>query len=101
MNQDQQLVSWMAVFGIIIAVMVVYRGQLSAIIFGPGVQSGSTIIPYPGNPGGLAPLQPTPAPPGQSGQYRVDPNGDLYKWLNGQWTPWGTSAPYNQPVGPT
>lgn len=98
------MVSWLAVFAIIIAVFLVYKGQLKHILFDAPGSSGfagpSTVLPTPGNPNGIAVPQPTPAPPGQPGQYRTDQNGDLYKWLNGQWVPWGTTAPGNQPVGP-
>lgn len=94
MNQDQEVVSWLAVFAIIIAVMLVYRNQLKSILFDTsgGFAGPSTVLPTPGNPGGIAVPQPTPAPAGQSGQYRTDQNGDLYKWINGQWVPWGTTA---------
>lgn len=85
------MVSWLAVFAIIIGVWLVYKGQLSAILFGNS-QSGSTIIPSPGNPTGKALVQPTSPPAGQSGQFGVDQNGDLYKKVGGQWVPWGTTS---------
>lgn len=96
MNNDQQLVSWLAVFGIIIGVMLVYRSQLSAILFTNSI-GNSSAPPSKNDPNGVMPIQPTPAPSGQSGTFGVDPNGNLYKWGNGTWTPWGTTAPGNQP----
>lgn len=51
MNDDQQLVSWLAVVGLIIAVMLVYRGQLSAILFGPSVTPGYADGPITVAPG--------------------------------------------------
>lgn len=92
MNPDQELVSWVAVFALVIGIFLVYKQQLSAILFGPGLAGGSTVLPTPGNKGGIAALQPTPAPPGQSGQFKVDQNGDLYKMVGGAWVPWGTTA---------
>lgn len=96
MNSDQQMISWLAVFAIIIGVLTVYRGQLKHILFdapGSGFAGPSTVLPTPGNPGGIAVPQPTPAPPGQTGDYRTDQNGDLYKWIQGQgWVPWGTTS---------
>lgn len=92
MNPDQQMVSWLAVIGLIIGVFVMYRTQLSAIIFGQGPAAGSTVIPTPGNPKGYAAIQPTAPPRGQSGTFGVDQNGDLYKNVGGAWVPWGTTA---------
>lgn len=91
MNPDQQMVSWLAVFALIIGIMLVYKNQLTLILFGDP-QSGSTVPPTPGNKSGAALLQPTNAPSGQSGQFKVDQNGDLYKMIGGQWVPWGTTA---------
>lgn len=96
MNENQQLVGWLAVFAILIAVWFIYRTQLSAILFTTSI-GHSTSPPAPNDPSGAQPIQPTPAPAGQSGSFGVDPNGDLYKWLNGQWVPYGTTAPGNQP----
>ena len=36
MNGDQQLISWVAVIGLVIGVMLVYRTTIKAIIFGAG-----------------------------------------------------------------
>lgn len=103
MNSDQQMVSWLAVFAIIIGVWLVYRKQLSHILFdAPGGQgwAGTSTIPpgQPGNPSGIGVIQPTPAPAGSpSGTYGTDQNGDLYQWNGNTWVPWGTTAPGNQP----
>lgn len=94
--------SWLALIGIVIAIMLIYRKQLSAILFtAPTSQpwAGTSTIPpgQPGNPSGIGVIQPTPAPAGQSGTFGTDQNGDLYKNVGGQWVPWGTTAPGNQP----
>lgn len=61
---------------------------------GPGLAPGgsSTVPKSTGNPGGAAALNPTSPPAGQSGQFAYDQNGDLYKMVNGKWTPWGSTA---------
>lgn len=91
MNDDQQLVSWLAVFAILIAVWFVYREQLSAMLFNTGIGTSSA-APSPNDPSGAEPIQPAAPPAGQSGTFGIDPNGGLYKWLNGQWVPWGDTA---------
>jgi hypothetical protein len=102
MNNDQQLISWLAVFSLIIAIWFVYRKQLSHILFDAPASGGfagtSTIPPgQPGNPSGIGVIQPTPAPAGQSGTFGTDQNGNLYQNIGGAWVPWGTTAPGNQP----
>lgn len=70
MNSDQQMISWLAVFALIIGVWLVYRQQLSAILFAtpgsggvdptggggnatiPPSATGQTIVGSPGSPYG-------------------------------------------------
>lgn len=60
MNSDQQILSWLAIIGLIIGVMTVYKGNLTAIIFGPpatGTVQNPTQVQGGGLPGGdLDPL---------------------------------------------
>jgi len=73
-------------------------GLLTSSTAGSGFGGTSTIPPgQQGNPSGIGVIQPTPAPAGQSGTFGTDQNGDLYKNVGGQWVPWGTTAPGNQP----
>jgi hypothetical protein len=57
MNPDQQLVSWLAVFALIIGIYLIYKQQLSAILFGSSstastgeVGNNGATTPDPNNP---------------------------------------------------